>query len=389
MKHLQVRLDLDGMTPLSRNVLRRRLAEAGRIVFLLLLAPYVVAQASLPYTDPSHHTSKMISVEKDVQVEVLDWGGAGEPIILLAGMGNTAHIWDDFAPKLTSAHHVCAITRRGYGISIAPLTGYSADRLGDDVVAVMDQLGIERPVLIGHSLGGEELSSIGSRHPERISALIYLKAGYSYAYYDSAHGDYNVDLAVLRRELDTLAGNPSDLKRMEPAEADLPVLQKDLEAAKAAQKLPPPFHVCPPSPGDLANFAAMRIYMAGRLGGSPPESELHQTHITNPDGTVGPPSGHPFVSSQVFAGYQRYTNIPAPVLAIYASPHDYGSCKTGDQTPTSDKAFEANNLQQIHAFEPGLPTARVVRISGANHYIFISNHSEVLKQIQDFLTGLP
>jgi alpha/beta hydrolase fold len=72
----------------------------------------------------------------------------------------------------------------------------------------LQKLGIERPVLIGHSLGGEELSSIGSRHPERISALIYLEAGYSYAYYDSAHGDYNVDLAVLRRELDSLAGNP-------------------------------------------------------------------------------------------------------------------------------------------------------------------------------------
>jgi triacylglycerol esterase/lipase EstA (alpha/beta hydrolase family) len=155
LKHLQVRLDLDGMTLLSRNVVRRRLAEAGRVVFLLLLAPAVVAQAQLPYTDPSHHTSKIISVEKDVQVEVLDWGGAGQPIILLAGMGNTAHIWDDFAPKLTSAHHVYATTRRGYGISIAPLTGYSADRLGDDVLAVMDQLGIERPVLIGHSLGGE------------------------------------------------------------------------------------------------------------------------------------------------------------------------------------------------------------------------------------------
>ncbi len=270
MKHPQVRLDRDGMTLLSCNVLRRRLAAAGRVVFLSLLAPAVVAQAPLPDTDPSHHTSKMVSVDRDVQVEVLDWGGVGRPIILLAGMGNTAHIWDDFAPKLTSAHHVYAITRRGYGISSAPLAGYSADRLGDDVLAVMDALKIERPVLIGHSLGGEELSSIGSRHPERISALIYLEAGYSYAYYDSAHDDYNVDLAVLRRELDSLAGNPSDPKRMEPAEADLPVLQKDLEAAKAAQKLPPPFHVCPPSPGDLANFAAMRTYMAGRLGGSPP-----------------------------------------------------------------------------------------------------------------------
>ena len=49
---------------------------------------------------------------------------------------------------------------------------------------VLDQLRVNRPVLVGHSVGGEELSSIGSRHPEKVAGLVYLDAAYGYAYYD-------------------------------------------------------------------------------------------------------------------------------------------------------------------------------------------------------------
>jgi non-heme chloroperoxidase len=59
---------------------------------------------------------------------------------------------------------------------------YSADRLGNDVLAALDALKLNRPVLAGHSLAGKELSSVGSRHPERVAGLICLDAGYSYAY---------------------------------------------------------------------------------------------------------------------------------------------------------------------------------------------------------------
>jgi pimeloyl-ACP methyl ester carboxylesterase len=84
-------------------------------------------------------------------------------------------------------NHVYAITRRGFGTSSkpAPTTeNYNADRLGDDVLAVIDALKLNRPVLVAHSIAGEELSSVGSRHPEKISGLIYLDAAMGYAYYD-------------------------------------------------------------------------------------------------------------------------------------------------------------------------------------------------------------
>ena len=122
---------------------------------------------------------QMVTVEPGVRLEVLDWGGSGRPLIFLAGAGDTAHRFDGFAPQFTKQHHVYGITRRGSGASgsPAPTNGnYSADHLGDDVLAVMRALDIDRPVLVGHSMAGEELSSVGSRFPDKVSGLIYLDA---------------------------------------------------------------------------------------------------------------------------------------------------------------------------------------------------------------------
>ncbi|MBV8845847.1 MAG: alpha/beta hydrolase [Bryobacterales bacterium] len=132
-------------------------------------------------TDNTPHSVQFLTVDKDVKLEVLDWGGAGRPILLLTGLGNNAHIFDRFAPRLTEKYHIYGVTRRGFGKSSAPAptpSNYAADRLGDDVLAVIDQLKLVKPVLAAHSLGGEELSSIGSRYPEKVAGLIYLDAGY-------------------------------------------------------------------------------------------------------------------------------------------------------------------------------------------------------------------
>src|SRR3984957_5099903 len=141
-------------------------------------------------------TIQMTPVEPNVKLEVLDWGGTGRPLVLLAGMGDTAHGFDTFAPKLTAKYHVYGITRRGFGVSSKPefvTANYNAERLGDDVLAVSEALHLSHPVLGGHSLAGEELSDIGFRHPDAVAGLIYLDAGYSYALYDQAHGQIMLD----------------------------------------------------------------------------------------------------------------------------------------------------------------------------------------------------
>jgi len=203
-------------------------------VIPICLAAWACAGQSTWY-DRSPHRVQLISVDENVKLEVLDWGGTGRSVVLLAALGNTAHVYDDFAPKLAGMYHVYGITRRGYGASSAPDFGYSADRLGDDVLAVIDALKLDRPVLAGNSLAGEELSSVGSRHPERVAGLIYLDAAYSYAYYDRTQGDLFFDLIDLERKLAqlhlSLPAGASALKR------DLAELRKELERLQAAEVL--------------------------------------------------------------------------------------------------------------------------------------------------------
>ena len=117
-----------------------------------------------------------------MQLEVLDFGGTGRPIVLLAGLGNTAHVFDQFAVKLTSLGHVCDHAPGYGGASSRPESGYDVVRLGEDVRAVLEALRIERAVLVGHSIAGQEMSYLAAQHRRTIAALIYLEAAYRYAY---------------------------------------------------------------------------------------------------------------------------------------------------------------------------------------------------------------
>src|ERR1700688_205459 len=108
----------------------------GKIVCIIALV-LLLCHRSGAQVDTTQHRVSLVSVAQDVKLEVVGWGGSGPPLIFLAGFGDTAHIFDEFAPKLTSPHHVYGITRRGFGASSAPLPdgdNYSADRLGDDVL---------------------------------------------------------------------------------------------------------------------------------------------------------------------------------------------------------------------------------------------------------------
>lgn len=75
----------------------------------------------------------MVEVEPGVTLEVLDWGGPGEPMVLLTGLGDNAHVFDNFAYQFTDRYRVLGITRRGFGRSSQPESGYDvATRAADD-----------------------------------------------------------------------------------------------------------------------------------------------------------------------------------------------------------------------------------------------------------------
>ena len=151
----------------------RHVAALLGVTSLLSLAS---AQESVIWQDPAKHRVQFVTVDDGVRLEVLDWGGSGRPVVLLAGSGNSAHVFDDFAQKLTGCCRVYGITRRGYGASSQPASGYDDQRLADDVLRVLDALEIEAPVLIGHSMAGGELTTLGHQHSDRLAGLVYLDA---------------------------------------------------------------------------------------------------------------------------------------------------------------------------------------------------------------------
>jgi len=128
--------------------------------------------------------------------------------------------------------------------------------------------------------------------------------------------------------------------------------------------------------------------MTGAVGGALPEAELHESFLTGPDGSVGARNASPEAGSAVFKDYQRFTTpIPLLILAIMGYPQNKGPNFHADipKNIAAAAAADANRARQIDVFERGQPTAHVVRIANANHYIFISNETQVLIEMEKFL----
>jgi non-heme chloroperoxidase len=367
------------------------------LTFILLLVASpgrLPAQQTAPWHDPSPHTVQFVTVDKDVKLEVLDWGGRGRPLVLLAGLGNTAHVFDDFATKLTSEYHVYGVTRRGFGASSKPDFGYSADRLGDDILAVLDALKIERPVLVGHSIAGEELSSVGTRHPDRVAGLTYLEAGYPYALYVPSHGDFRVDWADLQNKVSKVQSgiNAAQLENLvkEMRQENLPQLERDLRQMESELKAPLPPGPPPPTDADRASVSALRAWQMKVFGYSVPDAEVREQREILPDGRIG--RVKPDKSTAVTAGFQKYTEIRVPVLGFFAMPQDLGPYVDAHSSPALLAAvtayFSAIEGPQAKAFA-ALPNARVIRLPHALHWVYMSNEADVLREMKAFISSLP
>ena len=299
---------------------------------------------SMAQADSSPHSIQMVTVEPGVQLEVLDWGGSGRPLVFLAGNGDTAHRFDGFAPQFTKQHHVFGVTRRGFGASSRPVPAngnYSADHLGDDVLAVMKALHIDRPVLVGHSMAGEEMSSIGNRFPEKVSGLIYLDAGTDFALDDPEHPLLTNEMNDIKRRIDEIeAGGVDEKKKL-----------LELEAA-------------------VARFETVLHHDNEEIANMPPL-----------------PPRSPIGAALNF-GTQKYTSIPVPVLAIYACPHNWDRLPDSDRKAALIADDKARCTRWADNFRRGVPSARIVIIPNADHYVYLSNEANVVAEMNAFLDKL-
>lgn len=323
---------------------------------VLAQSPQDPAPESAARADSARARSGWVAVD-GTTIHYIDYGGEGPPLVFLAGLGNSAHVFDQFAPRFTDAFHAVAITRRGYGKSGRPDRGFDTERLAEDLRAVFDSLGFVRVILVGHSVAGDEMSEFAARHPERTAAVVYLDAAY-----------------------------------------DRSRTTKRLILMAIAKQLPP----SPPRPKskDRASVAAYREYLESVYGVQWPENEIRATREFDARGRYVRDATRPIVNAKVIRGERapEYQRISAPVLAIYAVDRgiaqDFpwvrrmfiGRGKAELQArraAAAQRDFEARERRRL---AEALPRARVVEIPQASHFLFISHPERVETEMRAFLT---
>ncbi len=111
-------------------------------------------------------TSLRLAVTDGLTLHALEWSREGVPMVLVHGFGNEAHLWDDFAPTVAGHYRVIALDLRGHGDSDWDPDGrYDYTNHVADLEAVTRELGFERMVLVGFSLGGRVAMLYAGLHP--------------------------------------------------------------------------------------------------------------------------------------------------------------------------------------------------------------------------------
>lgn len=112
-----------------------------------------------------------------VEIQLAEWEGQGKTVICVHGLTANCRCWDVIAGAITPVNRMIAMDLRGRGLSGKPATGYSIEHHCRDILAVVDDLGLERVVIMGHSLGAFISLIFGALHPERVDRIILVDGG--------------------------------------------------------------------------------------------------------------------------------------------------------------------------------------------------------------------
>ncbi|MCY3880942.1 MAG: alpha/beta hydrolase [Chloroflexi bacterium] len=115
----------------------------------------------------------------DLRLAYQEWGSDGGPVILaLHGFGVSGHMFDEFGQRAADRYRLINLDQRGHGDSEwSPDGDYTREAFVADVEAVREELGLERFILMGHSMGGLNAVEYTFQHPERVSALVLVDVG--------------------------------------------------------------------------------------------------------------------------------------------------------------------------------------------------------------------
>ena len=137
----------------------------------------------------------------------LRWGSEGSPVVLLHGLASTCRIWELTAPSLASACRVWAPDQRGHGLTDKPTEGYDFPTVVEDLRSFLAGLGIERPLLVGHSWGAGVALHYAATWPQETAGLVLVDGG------TMDPSAWSTDRAEARRRL-----TPPDLTHLTPEE---------------------------------------------------------------------------------------------------------------------------------------------------------------------------
>ena len=307
--------------------------------------------------DTTPHKEMLVTVANGVQLQVLDWGGAekSRTMVLLTGLGDNAHVYDQFAFQFTDFFHVIGITRRGYLPSsqppgAAPGSGYDLETRAHDDIAVLDFLGISKAVFLGHSVAGSELSTLAATYADRIDKLVYLDA---------------FDLSR-RFQLPDIPPPPY-------TESDNRSLQILLAANQRLEDiLRPAQAVC----------IAVQFDEKGMITGSTTPGWVPQAILLGV--RTSPPTD--------------WTKVEAPRLGIFDQPSVQGKLPYYWYLNAADrKRFDENwpgivqwytdRLKEFGVFQVGKPKPIVYTLPDAPHYFYFNDQAFVVRAMREFLLG--
>jgi len=112
-----------------------------------------------------------------IRIQLAEWKGQGPPVLCLHGLTANCRCFDALAAALAPKRRVLAMDLRGRGLSDQPDTGYSIDHHCEDIRMVLDDLGIEKTALLGHSLGAYIALAFTHKHADRVDRLVLMDGG--------------------------------------------------------------------------------------------------------------------------------------------------------------------------------------------------------------------
>jgi pimeloyl-ACP methyl ester carboxylesterase len=314
---------------------RHRMFGAAVLLACLARQPSIAsADTATEWVDRSPHRSGVAKVN-GFSLHYLDWGGEGEPLLLLAGLFGSAHAFDDLAPRLTGTHRVIALTRRGHGRSDAPPGGYGLDVLVEDIEGFLDALHLGRVHGAGVSAGGVEAALLAIRHPDRVARVVYL---------DSA---YDRSAAFQRKWAPRLAQNPVRVSR-------LPFPPAEARTSFAAFRVWYERAIGPWAPAVEADCREMYLDDAGRVKSWPASMTVAQELIAS--GTASPPDAEQVRRARAF-----HDEVTLPMLR-----------------------------EQIESLRASVPGISILELDDTTHTRFMSERlNDIVAALRDFLKRTP